>query len=54
VLQVADGADHRHLVAAARMSAGADRLDPLDDAADVVLRRRLLHHDHHAECLSAA
>ena len=42
------------VVAATRMSARADRLDPLDDGLDLVLRRRLLHHDHHAECLSTA
>jgi hypothetical protein len=54
VLEVADGADDGHLVALAGMGARAHRFDSVDDGADLVLRRRLLHHDHHAECLSPA
>jgi hypothetical protein len=47
VLAVADGADQRHLFAPRDVGAGADALYSLDDGRDLVVSRRLLHHDQH-------
>jgi hypothetical protein len=48
VLAVPDGADDGHLVARAGMRSSPDGLDPLDDGLNLLGRRVLLHHDHHA------
>jgi hypothetical protein len=47
VLEIADRADDRHLLAPARVRPRADRLDPGDDGRHLVLGGRRLHHDHH-------
>jgi hypothetical protein len=47
VLAVADGADHRHLLAARGVGLRPAGLDALDDGLDLVLGRRRFHHDHH-------
>src|SRR3954454_8303633 len=50
VLAVADGADHRDLLAARRVRAGAHALDTGYDGLDVLLGRRRLHDYHHLAC----
>ena len=47
VLAVADGADHRHLLAARGVGLRPAGLDALDDGLDLVLGRPRFHHDHH-------
>src|SRR4029078_1265500 len=47
----ARGAYPGPLFATTRMRMRADGLDPVDDGLDFALRRRLLHDDHHLECL---
>jgi hypothetical protein len=52
LLDVADRADHGHARAPAAMGERAGALDLLNDGADLLVGRGLLHHDHHRFILS--